>query len=164
MHSRIFQIESRPVDTEDRICEDMIPEWFTNSVADYVADIREENREDEIEWLMSTNFGKICKRDGDKLTFNIDTSAFFDEYFEQFKKIVKDLAEIKFYQFVSNKQPNIPYNKKLDHLMFLLKEAYDDKFSFYVWYDDELYTMQSWMRQVSPCSVYYIGGIVDYHF
>ena len=164
MHSRIFQLESNPVDEDNRINEDTIPEWFTNSIADYVSDVKGEDRDGDIEWLMRTDFGKVCQRDGDKITFNIYVDAFFDTYFEQFKKAVEDLSKITFDQFVGVRKQGIPYEKSLEHQMFLLKDAYDDRFGFYVWYDDELYTMHSWMRQVKPCEVYYLGGIVDYHF
>lgn len=164
MHSRIFQIESSPVDVEDRICEDTIPEWFTGSIADYVADIKADNREEEIEWLMSTNFGKVCERVGDELTFKIDVGDFFEKDFELFKETVDGLSKVTFDQFISGHQTDIPVNKTLYHLMFTLKEAYDDKYGFYVWNDGDLCTMQSWMRHVEPCGVYYLGGIVDYHF
>lgn len=164
MHSRIYQIENNPVDVEDRICEDTIPEWFTSSIADYVADISDENRDSDIQWLVRSDFGKVCRRTDNEITFSIDIGDFFEERFEQFKKIAKDLTEINLGQFISRHQPGVPYDKQLDHLMFLLKEAYDDNHGFYVWHDNELYTLQSWMRQVKPCGVYYIGGVVDYHF
>ena len=50
MHSRIFQIEKEVVPEEERIDSDCIPEWFTNSVADYTSD--DCSREDDIDWLM----------------------------------------------------------------------------------------------------------------
>lgn len=160
MHSRIFQIESSPVDVEDRICEDSIPEWFTNSIADYVSDVSAENRDEEFEWLMSSNFGRVCTRDGDTLTFKIDIGDYFDEYFEKFKKAVDTLSKIDFNQFVTQ---STGYSN-LDSAMYSLKESYSDQFGFYVWHDDELYTMQQWMRTVEPLGKYYLGGVVDYHF
>ena len=135
MHSRIFQIEDKPVSKEDRICSETIPDWFTSSIADYVDDINEQYRDDDIEWLMGTNFGEVCKLDGDKITFKVDVIDFFKHGSES-----------------------------VDSLMFQLEKSYNDKRGFYVWYCDELYTMQEWMRQVKPSGVYYLGGIVDYHF
>jgi len=155
MHSRIFQIECDPVPREEWIEEELMPEWFTDSVADYVVNVGPDEREDDIDWLMRTDFGQVCKQDGDKLTFNIDVGAFFDESFEKFEEALAKLKEAKFNHFASG---------GLEHLMFQLNDAYNDKYSFYVWQDGELYTLQSWMRQVKPLSVYYLGGIVDYHF
>ena len=48
--------------------------------------------------------------------------------------------------------------------MYDLKKSYSDQFGFYVWNEDELYTMQQWMRTVEPLGTYYLGGVVDYHF
>lgn len=164
MHSRIFQIEHNPVDPEDRICEDSIPEWFTSSVADYVSDIKEERRDEDIEWLMNSDLGKVCKRDGDKITFSIDVSAFFEDDFQKFKNTLEGLTNVTLAEFAGGKPPNIKYDQSLHHLMFLLNDAYDDKYGFYVWSEEELWTMNEWMRRIDPCSVYYIGGVVDYHF
>lgn len=161
MHSRIFQIEKEPVSKDERICADAVPEWFTESVADYVADIDDTSRDEEIEWLMRTNFGKVCQRDGDKIIFKIDVLDYFEEDFISFKKVIEELAEADINQFIC---PYKPTGKNLDHLMYLLREAYNDEHEFYVWHCYELYTMKSWMRHVKPAGSYYIGGIVDYHF
>lgn len=161
MHSRIFQIEDEPISKDDRICSDTIPEWFTSSIADYVDDVDDKYRDGDIEWLMGTDFGKVCKRDGDKITFKVDVIDFFESYFNQFADTVKKLSDINIDQFIGAFKPS---KDSLDSLMYQLKEAYDDKYGFYVWYCDELYTMQSWMRQVKPAGVYYLGGVVDYYF
>lgn len=54
MHSRIFQIESFPVDKDCRITEDNYigDHWFVYSIADYVTE--DEDRENSLEWLMDT--------------------------------------------------------------------------------------------------------------
>lgn len=162
MHSRIFQIESSPVAKEDRICARSIPEWFELDIADYVADIKDENREKEIEWLMDTNFGAVCERNSDRIKFDICTDPFFEEDFKQFKETLAALAELDFKQFILRDSNTL--QKDLNYLMYLLRETCDDRYGFYVWCGDELYTMQTWVRQVKPLDVYYFGGIVDYHF
>lgn len=161
MHSRIFQIEDKPVSKEDRIYSETIPDWFTSSIADYVDDINEQYRDDDIEWLMGTNFGEVCKLDGDKITFKVDAIDFFESYFTRFMDAVKRLSDISIDQFIDAFKHG---SESVDSLMFQLEKSYNDKRGFYVWYCDELYTMQEWMRQVKPSGVYYLGGIVDYHF
>lgn len=54
MHSRIFQIESFPIDKDCRITEDNYigDHWFVYSIADYVTE--DEDRENSLEWLMDT--------------------------------------------------------------------------------------------------------------
>lgn len=162
MHSRIFQIEEEEVSTDVFIHADAIPEWFTVSVADYVADVDDVSRDEAIEWLMQTNFGKVCQRDDDKITFKMDVIDFFEEDFNSFKKVIEELTEVDINHFI------YPYKsvveKSLADLMYLLREAYDDEYRFYVWHYGALYTMQSWMRHVKPAGTYYIGGVVDYHF
>ena len=51
MHSKIFQIESFPVEENYRITEDNYigDHWFVYSIADYVAE--DESREQSLEWL-----------------------------------------------------------------------------------------------------------------
>lgn len=157
MHSRIFQIESETVSKNDRICADTILKCLTGTIADYEVDIEDKYREKEIDWLMSTNFGKVCRRDGDKITLGIDVGAFFDDDYKQFKDTVNKLSKIKFNQFISN-------HSNLKSLVSQLRASYNYGYGLYVWHCDELYTMQSWMRQAEPLGVYYFGGVVDCHF
>lgn len=73
------------------------------------------------------------------------------------------------------------FSKKIEHCtleefangiegMFQLKDAYDDRFSFYVYSDDEdddgdnLDTFDSFIRGAEIGVKYYIGGTVDYHW
>ena len=51
MHSRIIQIESFPVNEDDRITEDTYigDHWFVERIADYVA--HDDYRDGTIEWL-----------------------------------------------------------------------------------------------------------------
>ncbi len=51
----------------------LVPGWFISSIADYVADINKDDRDNSIEWLMRTDFGQVCRREGDKLTFIVVT-------------------------------------------------------------------------------------------
>lgn len=153
MHSRIFQIEKEVVPEEERIDSDCIPEWFTNSVADYTSDATD--REDDIDWLMAAALGDICSAEGDKLTFSSDVRRYFKDKHDAFVKAAERLTKVEFDDFVS------------DHgvysILFNLKEAYDDKYGFYVYSNDELYTLDAFMRTVQDGEVYYIGGTVDYH-
>ena len=74
------------------------------------------------------------------------------------RKII--ISKIDFNQFVAKSTVCCG----LDSAMYDLKKSYSDQFGFYVWNEDELYTMQQWMRTVEPLGTYYLGGVVDYHF
>ncbi len=154
MHSRIFQIEKEVVPEDEYIISADIPEWFTNSLADYVDD--DCDREDDIDWLMTCSIGNFAARDGDKLTFTSDTRGYFKDKHEAFIKAAQKLTEVPFEAFVDD------YG--VYSIFYNLKEAYNDKHSFYVYSDGYLHTMDEWMRQVKPGETYYLGGVIDYHF
>lgn len=154
MHSRIFQIEKEVVPEEERIDSDCIPEWFTNSVADYTSD--DCSREDDIDWLMTAALGDIATVDGDKLTFSSDVRRYFKEKHEAFIKAAEKLSGTTFEDFVSS--------HSVDSTLFNLREAYSDRYGFYVYCDGGfLDTLDNFMRLVKDGETYFIGGVVDYH-
>lgn len=153
MHSRIIQIEKNPVDKDSFIVTEDIPEWFYNSVADYIC---ESNREDDIEWLMESCFARVCRRDGDKLIFSEDISPYFKEKYNDFCETIKRLSEVSFNDFVEGRGTELN--------IMNLREAYNSGYSFYVYYDSELYTIDCWMRDIANSDkVFYIGGTLDFH-
>ena len=48
--------------------------------------------------------------------------------------------------------------------MYKLNEAYQDKFSFYIYHNDELKTLDEWIRETDLSGSFYFGGTLDYHF
>ena len=48
--------------------------------------------------------------------------------------------------------------------MYKLNEAYQDKFSFYIYYQDKLKTLDEWIRETDLSGSFYFGGTLDYHF
>lgn len=154
MHSRIFQIEREAMTEDEYIDSDSIPEWFTNSVADYTSDAC--SRENDIDWLMVAALGNIATIDGDKLTFSSDVRRYFKEKHEAFIKAAEKLSTTTFDDFVSS--------YSVDSVLFNLREAYSDRYGFYVYSDDGfLDTLDNFMRQVKDGETYFIGGVVDYH-
>ena len=155
MHSRIFQIGKEPLTKEEYIVSSSIPEWFTYSVADYIDD--DCNRESDIDWLMSAALGGVASVDGDKLVFH-DTSRYFEGKYEAFIKAAEQLTKTSFDNFLSC--------CAVRAVLFNLKEAYNDRYGFYVYNsdDDSLDTLDDFMRSVKDGETYYIGGVIDYHY
>ena len=50
MHSRIIEISEKPIASKEHMKESSIPEWFCESIADYIDD--DTDRENDIEWLL----------------------------------------------------------------------------------------------------------------
>lgn len=158
MHSRIYQISKTPIDKCDYIEEDKYYDhWFTNSVADYVDG--DTDRGDDIQWLKECYEEKgisFGTDDGGEYFIIEDKAKYFTVNFESFQRALKELSESTFDDFVSGKSRV---------LLYRLKEAYNDKFGFYV--DEEkcgLETLDDFIRYAVIGVKYYIGATIDYHY
>lgn len=158
MHSRIYQISTNPIHKDDYIDEsNYYDHWFTNSVADYVNG--DTNRADDIKRLKSCydNSGLSFGVDNDGEYFIVeDKTKYFANKLEIFQAILKELSSITLDDFISD---------KCGVQMYRLKEAYEDKYGFYV--DNEGWGMTSLdacIRYTENGTKYYIGATIDYHF
>ena len=158
MHSRIYQISTKPIYKDDYIEEyRYYDHWFLNSVADYVNG--DTNRENDIDWLKSCykeqglSFG--ADEGGEYLVVE-DKSKYFAKSFEEFQRALKELSEITINDFLTAK-----YGMK----MYNLKSAYNDECGFYVDGDVVgLETFDTFIRYADINVKYYIGATIDYHF
>lgn len=161
MHSRIFELSTRPVDEDCRYYSDYVPDWFVNSIADYVQDINiPEEREEDIEWLASY-FNGACMVNGDMLTFaeNAKEKA-FAEAFKEMKARAEKIAKADFDAFCGKRGL-----EELEMDMYHLSDAFSAKYGFYIYDFDtgSLRTIAAWLRDADISKPYYVGGIVDYH-
>ena len=157
MHSRIFQVSTEPIEKCDYIIEsDYWDHWFTNSFADYVND--DCDREYDISWLDSC-YGT------DILEFGVDNNGNYfiiknkQKYFEgKYNRFVETIEKIKnctIDEFI----------KSIGHEIWTLKDAYEDKFGFYIQTSENgLITLDSFMRAYPEGTKFYIGGTIDYHY
>lgn len=157
MHSRIFQLESAPVAKEDRISSDGIPEWFCMEIADYVDDLPESYRQENIDWLVESFHG-ICEKRGDRLVFHGGAETYFSDEFK-YKRFVEDLNRLRNVSLKSFVDPH----SDLSCILFSLQSSYENKYGFYIWSDGDIETMDHWVRRADLTKTYYVGGIVDYH-
>lgn len=163
MHSRIFQIETSPVDESEFITEnDYIGDhWFVYSVADYV--VPDENRSVSIEWFKETlSAGSayveyFADEDGEGFILHEGfVTAYFENEFKGFTAALQSLA--------AQATSDAFANGKLSVAMINLETAYDDKFGFYIDCDETgLVTLNRFLRCSQPEVRYYFGGTVDYH-
>ena len=154
MHSRIFQVDCKPINKEDYITEsDFWEHWFTREWADYVA---ESNRDDDIKWI--TRHGKdkgiqVKKSKGEYTLTVTDKLEYFSHSFERFKKALDELNKKTIEEFCNG-----------DMQMWELNDAYHDKGGFYISYGEELFTLDEFVRNAEKGDIYYLGGTLDYHW
>ena len=158
MHSRIYQISKEPIDKADYIEESQYYDhWFLSSVADYVNGTTD--RESDIQWLkecyqnMGIDFG--ADNNGQYLII-VDVRKYFQSKFDKFQNLLQELSEVTIDDFADG---------KCGMQMYCLKEAYEDKFGFYVDMDGEyLRTFDDFVRSENAGIKFYIGATIDYHF
>ena len=153
MHSRIFQVDTKPISDYDYIEEDnYFDHWFLNQIADYVSD--DYDRDASIEWLAECANG--CEIDHDNNGYYLvvcDKEAYFKNKYDMFVGALNKLGIPTIDQFVNG----------ID--MWQFESAYDDKFGFYIDSSDfGLITLDEFIRRSNELDKYYIGGVVDYHF
>ena len=154
MHSRIFQVSLNPINKEDYIEEsNYYDHWFTNEIADYVDG--DTDRDADIEWLKNAPDGSMTFENDENGEYFIVNSraAYFQKAFETFKTALDKIKDVTIDDFAEGING-----------MWALKNAYEDKFGFYVDADGELMTMDSFVRRCAVGEKYYIGGTMDYHW
>jgi hypothetical protein len=162
MHSRIFQVSKTPIDPENFLTESEIPESFIVATADYVGE--SENRTDDIAWLMNDHSDVLMPGPVAE-TFQLAKNGkecYFRRSYRRFLEAVAMLTTTTFQAFIAE-EPG-PGDNAVDYWMYQLKEAYSNKFGFYIYEDEELKPMNMWIRNAKADTVYYIGGVLDYHF
>ena len=161
MHSRIFELSENPIPEDERFSQGDVPEWFLNSIADYTDDIPDDQRMSEIDWLVGMFHG-LCTADGERLSFNPELKEqFFKPRYACFLEAAALLKECTYEAFWGGEG-----SRKLAHTLFLLNDAYEDKYGFYI-YDPaeyELQTIHAWLRGADLSKKYFVGGILDFHW
>ena len=156
MHSRIYQISTKPIHKDDYISEDKYYDhWFLNSVADYVND--DTDRAEDIQW-----FKDCYEKYG--ISFGVDDSGeyfiiedklkYFEANFKRFKEVFNELSSMTLEEFADG---------KCSMSMYQLKEAYEERFGFYVDGDEiGMSTLDEFVRYANETK-WYIGATIDYH-
>ena len=158
MHSRIFELSRTPVSPEDRFNTNDIPEDFFHNIADYAID--DTDRTADIDWFVSCYRSIITLgEDGECFTFNhMAKQDYFRFKHLKFIEKAEELSALSLDAFMGE----TPY--PIDFAVYELNDAYNDKFSFYIYFENELVPMDEFMRTFSLEGTFCFGGTVDYHF
>lgn len=157
MHSRIIELSLEPIKEDDMIAaSDIIYDedsTFIGAVADYVVD---SDRDNDINWFteyVSNSHPAEYVDDEEAIIFKDGFEiSFFKKRFESFVEKAKNITLEEF-----AKDTNLECYK--------LKCLLEDKYSFYVWFEKRLITLDSFIRgYLETNKKYYLGGTIDYHF
>lgn len=156
MHSRIFQVSTQPIDKSDYIKNSFFYDhWFLNEVADYVDD--DTDRQSDIEWLKGYHKQGITFGEDENGEFFVvtDKNKFFEKAFERFKDALDNLTSATLDGFAKG---------DLNYDMHCLNSFHNETRGFYVCEDEDLQTMDTFIRYAETDTKYYIGATIDYHF
>jgi hypothetical protein len=144
-----------PIKENEYITEsDYWDHWFTREIADYVNECT--NRDSDIKWLSDCYEDKGVTFDSDengKYFIVTSREEYFADKFIKFKGFLANVAECSLEEF----------SKGLRDMWFV-KDAYEERFAFYVDADGEVMTFDSFVRGCAVNEKYYIGGTMDYHW
>lgn len=158
MHSRIFELSKEPIPEHARMCDCSIPEWFYESVADYTS--TRSDRGLDIKWFLEA-IAEIVKveEEGESFIFIPEArKKYFEKQYREFLDKARELSDISLDAFVGETEYDIGL------AMYKLNEHYRDKFSFYIYFNDELKSLDEWIRETDLSGSFYFGGTLDYHF
>ena len=163
MHSRMFQIEDHPVLEDERMnSADFEDHWFTREIADYVcnAGTREEDIDMFIDYVITPlgECAELVQENGQAYFILHDgfREKYFAESYKHFCVILQKLSSQTTLEDFAN--------GKIDRDMYALKRAYNNRYGWWVAEEDELYSLDEWMRSAETGVKYYFGGVLDYHF
>ena len=158
MHSRIIELGNAPILPDDRMGEGSVPDWFYHSIADYTD--ADTDRDHDIKWFLDAVARVVdVAEDGKSFTFKPKAKQkYFERQYHAFLDKACELTGISLDAFVGEAKYDIGM------AMYKLNEAYQDKFSFYIYYQDELKTLDEWIRETDLSESFYFGGTLDYHF
>lgn len=158
MHSRIIELSKDPILKHERMCESSVPDWFYHSIADYTD--ADTDRDHDIKWFLDAVARVVdVAEDGKSFTFKPKAKQkYFERQYHAFLDKACELTGISLDAFVGEAKYDIGM------AMYKLNEHYQDKFSLYVYFNDELKSLDEWIRETDLSGSFYFGGTLDYHY
>lgn len=161
MHSRIIQMETKPV--KDRLSVDRFDDhWFIGSVADYVdEDYERDDTLDTLREIFSTAGDCIEFFDGEDGCGVIFKDGFREAFFATGYKAFQDALSVLKERATLEKF----VRGEIWQELYDLNAAYDNEAGYYISNDElGLKTLARFIRHMKTDTRYYFGGTLDYHF
>lgn len=152
MHSRIFQIATKPISKDEWITEMDFYEnhSFLGAIADYVND--DTNREEDIQWLLSKfkNMPVEYNKEESSIVF---LKGFKETYFkERFEQLKEKVNHMKPEDFLDSYE------------VYKIENLLKDQYGFYMYEDGWNRPLDEFVRHLIEGQKYYFGSTIDYHF
>lgn len=151
MHYNIYQVSDEPIAERKWITS---VDFFDRSFIGTIRDVNDRAKEMErfSRWLTAQKLGTLS---GDFFTLVPDIcQRRFSYRYHTFLEAAAAVSAVTEEQFQSG--------TGVEDLLFNLRQLFTDEFDDYVFYDDELLPMDSFLRIAEPDAVYHIGGICEY--
>ena len=160
-HSKIVQISTDPIERKDWIVDtNYYDTGFVGSVADYVADVTDDERKACIEYLSTYPMPGIRVVPKSETLVIVSKEEYFRSRWEKAVATARSIAEMSLVDFATPKGENairdMEYYGRDRYSVYVDDTATDFEFGF-TYFDD-------FVRQAKDGDVFYIGGIVDYHW
>lgn len=168
MNRTIFEISETPMALGGSYgSEDFLTDFgniFIYDIADSVGDLDEEDEKSRISILfekLSSETGSSfqSQSENDCASFTLH-SDFCEKYFKtRYEKFSECLENVRADLSLESFAKGVFWQR-----LWELFNTYEDKYDDYVVFDGELYTLDSFLRNVAkPEKEYYIGSILSYH-
>lgn len=155
MHGNIIQISETPLTEGDHITYDEMPEWFTNSIADYGGEEREyDNLADYVTVMYP------FKAQGDGFVLDKERVVSYFKYkMDVMHRAIQTLSEMTFEDFIDG---------DADQPSYEVRNAVADRYGTYVCEGHcDVIMFDRWLRcqfKARPDKKFYIGAVLDYHY
>lgn len=155
-------MSKEPIIPEELMSEYSIPEYFHSGIADYVAEVSDQ--EEELAYFMECEAG-VLEAGKEKHAFQLAPQGrenYFQGKYKEFRELCALMLTASLDAFIGT-EPG-PGNQQFSYLMYKLNDSYCDHYGYYIYEDGELKSFCDWLRDADPKAVYYLGNVLDYHF
>ena len=155
MHSKIIQMDTKPISPEGFITEDMFFDGFCGWIADYVSEVDKEVRDDVVNDFIEgfqSGLRDWVTVNGEKITFK---KGFKEFYIEKLLQSFKDIAEKATVSSIKDGM-----------LLYSLESLLGDPYGFYIYMEGYGLIQESRFltHYVEEEIEYFFGGVIDYHY
>lgn len=161
MHSRIFQISKMWIEKENYLNEDTLHQG-DGSFYDYCAEIDDEERKEDIRYLVNTALPKDMFElvGDDTIRYIGGVEQWKKNFVTNIRKKAEAITTENMLEFVG---PVYQLEKALENPLDIAYHFYLDG-EGYQSFAEKSFAFMEFVCTLEPGTILYIGGVIDYHF